>query len=121
MSIPKLILAGLFVLFAYFQFNDPDPTLWIVIYLGLATLYGFAAAGKYNKIVLGVCMAAMAGGIIYLFPSLIEFFTNDDGIGISQTMSNDYPYIEEAREGGGLFIGLLAVYYLWREAGKNQT
>lgn len=121
MSIPKLILSGLFVLFAYFQLNDPDPTLWIVIYLGLATLYGFAAAGKYNKIVLGICMAAMGAGMIYLFPSMIEFFTNQDGIGISQTMSNDYPYIEEARECGGLFIGILAVYYLWREAGKVQA
>lgn len=121
MSIPKIILSALFVLFAYFQLNDPDPGLWIVIYLVLAALYGFAAAGKYNKIVLGVCMAAMGIGMLYLTPSLWEFFTNEDGIGLAQTMNNDFPYIEEARECGGLFIGLFALGYLWREAGKNQA
>jgi len=121
MSIPKIILSLLFVLFAYFQLNDPDPARWIVIYLVLATLYGFAAAGKYNKIVLGACAAAMGAYMIYLLPSLFEFFTNDDGIGITQTMSNEFLYIEEARECGGLFLGLLALFYLWRESGKAKT
>lgn len=118
-NIIKLVLSGLFVLFAYFQLNDPgDSTLWIAIYLILAALYGFAAFGKYNRIVLAAGMLALLGGVVYLFPSMIEFFTNDDGIGLAQTMNNDYPYIEEARECGGLVIGLLAMGYLWRESGK---
>ncbi|MEM6803014.1 MAG: transmembrane 220 family protein [Bacteroidota bacterium] len=121
-KIVKIVLAALFVLFAYFQLNDPgDSTLWIAIYLGLAALYGFAAAGKYNRIVLAACGIALLGGIIYLFPSMIEFFTNDDGIGLAQTMNNDYPYIEEARECGGLMISLAAIAYLWKASTPQSS
>lgn len=65
-------------------------------------------------------MAGLLIGIVMLFPSLITFFTNDDGIGFAQTMSNDYPYIEEARECGGLIICLLAMYFVYTQRDKNQ-
>ena len=121
-KVSKLVLSGLFILFAYFQLNDPgDSTLWIAIYIILAALYGFAAFGKYSRIILGACMIGLLGGVVYLFPSMIEFFTNDDGIGLAQTMNNDFPYIEEARECGGLMIGLVALAYLWWESGKKQA
>jgi hypothetical protein len=46
-KIVSLVLALLFALFAGFQYNDPDPWLWIGIY-GYVAVTGFlAAAGKY--------------------------------------------------------------------------
>jgi len=112
MRILYIFLALLFALFAYFQYNDPDSLAWIAMYVAVAVLFGLMAAGRYLRwVTLGLAGLLIVGLVIYA-PGVWEFFTNDDGITFSQGMSNQYPYIEQAREFGGLLLALVAVLFL---------
>lgn len=94
-------------MFAALQYNDPDPYLWIPIYLYSAFFSYQAANGKYNK-------KAYAGGIaFYLIYATFLFFTKDGVLewvnihqseNLVQTMKAEKPWIEDTREFGGLLI-----------------
>ena len=43
------------------------------------------------------------------WPGFQDFLSNDDGIGITETMSDEYDYIEEGREFGGVAISTIAL------------
>jgi hypothetical protein len=48
-SILGILFSIVFLLFTYWQFNDPDPILWVPIY-GVATYVSFQAfRGLVNK------------------------------------------------------------------------
>jgi len=107
-----LIIALLFALFASFQWNDPDSLPWIGVYLAVAGLFLGAFWGRRS---LGITLGAVVlllGGMAYYAGGAYEFITNEDGISFAQGMQNDYSYIEEAREFGGLTIAFLAVLFL---------
>ncbi|WP_291372758.1 transmembrane 220 family protein [Cyclobacterium sp.] len=42
------ISSVLFLLFAYWQINDPDPEWWVPVYMIAAISAGFAFFGKFN-------------------------------------------------------------------------
>jgi hypothetical protein len=67
MKIFNIIFVVLFVIFAALQYNDPDPYIWMPIYLYAAALCWLAARNKfYPKLMLaGVAVYALYG--IYLF------------------------------------------------------
>lgn len=112
-------LSILFLIFALVQWNDPDSLWWIILYLTVAVLYGLAAFQRFFSIptlvIAGLCLAIA----LFHFPGLIEFFTNDDGITFSQGMSNEYMYIEKAREFGGALIAAIATGWLYLQARKT--
>ncbi|MEM9986888.1 MAG: hypothetical protein AAF804_17480, partial [Bacteroidota bacterium] len=87
-----------------------------------SALFVLAFLGKrLTWVAWGLGMVLLAGMVIY-GQGAWEFFTNEDGIGLSQGMQNDYPYIEQAREFGGLAISLLAVLglgFYWNGQKQN--
>jgi hypothetical protein len=105
------LLSACFVLFAALQLNDPDPWLWIPIYLYAAGLCLFSAMG-------GVFPKALFAGIIYCCLHASWLFISQDGViswakehhgeNLVQTMKAAKPWIENTREFGGLMIVLLA-------------
>jgi len=107
MKIFNLVFALLFVVCAALQYNDPDPWLWIPIYLYGAVLCFFAFRGRYYK-------TAMLVGIgVYMLYAIYLFFT-DDGVvdwmskhnaeNIAGSMKASSPWIEDTREFFGLCI-----------------
>ncbi len=111
----QLVFAALFTLFAYFQINDPDFLIWVMVYLGVAELFAFSWFGKRNRdLTLGIMILVLGGAMAHL-PGLVHFFFNDDGITFNQGMSNTYPYIEQAREFGGLLLAGLSLLWLYRQ------
>lgn len=118
MKMLNLILSLLFILFAYFQYNDPDPWLWIVIYLAVAVVCVFAAFGKKNQ---WINLAILIGLLIYwaiLLPSFIGWLR--DGMpSITGSMKAESEYIELVREFLGLFI-LIAVMF-WQFTRSRKT
>lgn len=102
----------IFVLFAALQYNDPDPWLWIPIYLYAAVLCWFYARGRYYP------KAYLAGAGAYLIYAVWLVFTKDGVLdwynehqaeNLVQTMKAEKPWIEDTREFGGLLILILVM------------
>ncbi len=113
-----LFLAAIFILFAYFNLNDPDSTIWIVTYLLVAVLNGIVAFRPLPSMVLLVPAFAVMLWAATLAPSFWDYLTNHDGYDITQGMSFDKAYIEESREFFGLIlaaVGLLFPYFRMRK------
>lgn len=107
MKIANFAIAAICFLFAYFQSNDPDPLLWIVVYGMVGMLALFAGLGKHWM----PATALAAGVCIYLLgmchDGLVQFLTNEDGQTVLNPMSKEYDYVEVFREFGGLVILLI--------------
>ncbi|MDX2190282.1 MAG: transmembrane 220 family protein [Bacteroidota bacterium] len=99
--------------FVFFQYNDPDPAIWMAIY-GLAMLIlGLATFGKTFKYVLITGHVVFGIGIILLFPSFMDWLTIEKGQNLMQRMSNSKMYIEETREFLGLCIAFACISLVW--------
>lgn len=107
MKIFNAIFFVLFVVSAALQYNDPDPALWILIYLFGAMICFFAIRKRnYPRLTLA--------GIILLFIYACYLFFDKDGVlswltehqaeNIAGSMKASTPWIEETREFFGLLI-----------------
>lgn len=101
MKYVALFLMLIFLLFAGWQYNDPDPLLWIPIYLIAVYCSWKAFQGKSNTELLLILMilSLMAGVNSWQQMSAWEGFFSE-GSGISMKTMNQ----ELAREAGGLWI-----------------
>jgi Transmembrane family 220, helix len=118
----NLSLGILFVCFAALQYNDPDPYIWIPIYVYAAYLCFMAFSGRFFK---RACLA----GILICLAYALYLFLNKDGVlswardheaeSLVQTMKATKPWIEASREFGGLLIVMLALWLNYRKAGKK--
>jgi len=94
-------------LFAALQYNDPDPYLWMPIYLYTAIFCWLAFRNKFYT------TAYLIGIIVYAVYALykvvdanglIDWATKHDAENIAETMKAEKPWIEESREFFGLVI-----------------
>lgn len=107
MKIFNLVFAVLFVVCAGLQYNDPDPFLWIPIYLYGAVLCWFAFRGKYYTKAMLVGIVVYALYAVYLFfvdDGVVDWVTKHDAENIAGTMKASTPWIEDTREFFGLCI-----------------
>src|SRR5688572_13499075 len=112
MRIFNLIFCILFIVSASLQYNDPDPYLWIPIYLYGAFLCYLAYKNKYNSILYIIGLVFYIGYAIYLFfdkQGVLSWANEHDAESITQTMKATKPWIEETREFGGLLILIVAL------------
>lgn len=112
MKIIFLILGLVFLLFSYFQFNDPDPEIWVPIYLIAALACYMALRNLWPSWVFLVMAAAYLVGAILQWPPEFE------GVfwgGMKMRSLN----IELARESLGLGTCVLAMAFLGWRAGVN--
>ena len=116
----NLILALLFVLFAYYQWNDPDPYGWIAIYLSVAVVCGMAAMGKYYLPLIRFALIISLLWCAILVPEFINWiFTGAESI--VQEMKAEKPAIEYTREFLGLLIISATLYFQFRKGQKLKT
>lgn len=105
MKILNLLLAVLFVTFAFVQVNDPDPVVWILIYGAMAVTCILAAFGRYYNAALIVLLILYTAYSIVFFPGVVEWLRSDDKSMLFDDIAKmQYPYIEESREFLGLAI-----------------
>lgn len=101
-KISAIIWMLLFIVFAFYQSNDPDPVLWILIYGAAALLSLLVLINKVSRPVLYIAMFLFLIGAWILWPDSYE--------GLSLKEDGSYtPSIEEARESLGLFIGAISM------------
>jgi hypothetical protein len=98
-----LFFSIMFVAFAAWQYNDPDPHIWISIYLVCAYTSFMAFRGKPNKALLAVLLALSVAGAIYLFLQI----TTWQGLGLDDLAMKTNNQ-ELAREAFGLGVCALS-------------
>jgi hypothetical protein len=107
MKVFNIIFVFLFVLFAALQYNDPDPYIWIPVYLYAAVLCWFAFRNKFYP------KAYIAGIAVYSVYAVYKIFDQNglldwievhNAENIAETMKAEKPWIEESREFFGLVI-----------------
>lgn len=113
----------IYILFSFWQINDPDPVWWITLYLVPAFVSFKAFQKKYNPellIILLVLYFANALNSLLQIPAYEGFFTK--GGGLSMKTHNQ----ELVREVTGLGICIFTymtyiIYYLARKEYWNKT
>ncbi len=109
LSIIGIFFTIVFLLFTYWQLNDPDPILWVPIYGSAAYVSFQAFRGFVNKELVAVLfvLSIMAGIQLWVEMTAWEGFMTD---GLAMKTINQ----ELAREAVGLWIASFsfAIYYL---------
>lgn len=125
MKIFNIIFIILFVISAGLQYNDPDPYIWIPIYLFAAFLCYRAIQIKYNA-------ALYIGGLTifiiyaaYLFfesEGVLTWLNEHDAENIAQSMKATRPWIEATREFFGLSIIIIVmlINMFWLKQKKRR-
>ena len=113
----------IFILFAVVQYNDPDPYLWVPIYLFPAVLCFLATREKFYK-------NAYTGGFIFFSlyavyklldqNGVIDWMRFHDAANIAATMKAEQPWIEESREFFGLAIILIVLFINYKKFIKTK-
>ena len=91
-----------FLLFAYWQINDPDPEIWVTLYIGAAIFSALAFRGRYPMIPLVVVILVCLAGAIYFYPASVSEWVNYELENKDLTMKTQES--EEARETFGFLI-----------------
>jgi len=98
------LLCAMMILFAYWQYNDPDFSFWGPVY-GIAALWtGFAALSPGTirwgpgRAMLAICIAAALYGVFHFYPTTENWW-----------MQDVWWETETAREGMGIMIVLIAL------------
>ncbi len=126
MKIFNLIFCILFILFAALQYNDPDPYVWMPIYLYAAVLCWLAFRKKYFPRAYLFGVVIYAGYAIYKFfdeNGVWDWLTKHHAANIADTMKAEQPWIEETREFFGLviLIVVLLIDYFYAKRIKKQA
>lgn len=121
----NVLLIALFVYSAAVQYNDPDPYLWIPVYLYGAVLCLLALKKKYNITLYVLGLLAYAGLAVYHFvgdTGMLAWMTTYGAESLTQSMEATRPWIEETREFFGLVVlmGALGINMIWL-ARVNRT
>lgn len=107
MKIFNLFFCVVFIFFAALQYNDPDPYVWMPIYLYAAVLCWLAFRNKYFATAYLLGIAVYAVYAIYKFfdeNGVWDWMTKHHAANIADTMKAEQPWIEETREFFGLVI-----------------
>lgn len=111
MKVFNFFFCFIFIVFAALQYNDPDPYIWIPLYLYTATLCWLAARDKYyvKSYLFGMVVYTMYA-VYKVFDSngLLDWINKHNAASLASTMKAEQPWIEESREFFGLVI-LIAV------------
>lgn len=125
MKIFNLIFCVIFILFAGLQYNDPDPYIWIPIYLFVAILCWMAFRQKfYPRLYLaGIFIFIVYGAFLFFQEDgMLDWMREHETEDIASEMKATKPWIEATREVLGLVIlviVLLVNYFYARRKRVN--
>lgn len=110
----RKIIAGLFVLFAAVQYNDPDFYLWVPAYVIVAFLLWYYDRSWLPMYWYGIATVLYLLLALYYVGDVISWF-GDGAPSIAGSMKAETPFIEYVREFFGACLCLGAcVYYLYQ-------
>lgn len=119
------LTATTFILFAALQYNDPDPWIWIPIYLSASFLCFSAANGMPRTNLMKTALLAYSIYALYLLfdkNGVWSWFHDHQAESLVTTMKAEKPWIEETREFGGLLILMSTMLInLWKNNSTTKT
>jgi len=107
MKLFNLIFCLLFIISAGLQYNDPDPYVWMPIYMYGAVLCWQAFRNKFypKAYLIGIIIyAGYAIGLFFWKNGVLDWAIKHNAEDIAATMKAEKPWIEETREFFGLAI-----------------
>lgn len=118
MKLFNIFFCFVFIVFAGLQYNDPDPYIWVPIYLYTAILCWMAFRKRYfpKAYIAGIVVYAVyAVYKIFDANGLIDWMTKHHAQNLAETMKAEKPWIEESREFFGLMIliGVLLINFFY--------
>lgn len=123
MKIFNYIFTFIFIVFAVLQYNDPDPYVWIPIYLYPAFLCFQEARNK--KVLKELYQIGFIGFVPYaiykMFDTngIIDWIKFHNASSIASTMKAETPWVEESREFFGLAIILIVMAINYKKTFKK--
>ena len=123
MIILNSLICLLMLMFAVLQYNDPDPWLWVSIYLVPGLWAGLAAAmpnltrRKGARRLLGLCIALTLVGVGFYWPDVPGFWK--PAIWWHGDLAMTTSQVELAREGMGMIIALVALVIVYFSHSKR--
>jgi hypothetical protein len=125
MKIFNFFFVFVFIVFAALQYNDPDPYVWMPLYLYAALLCWLAVRKKFNPGAYWLGFVVYGAYAIYkIFDEngLIDWIRKHHAQNIAETMKAETPWVEESREFFGLVIMIvvLAINYFYLTKYKKR-
>ena len=112
MKIFNLIFSLLFLASAALQYNDPDPYIWMPIYLYGTILCWLAFRNQFYPKAYIAGILIYTGYAVYLFfaaDGVLDWMQKHNAENIAATMKATKPWIEETREFFGLVILIIVL------------
>jgi hypothetical protein len=112
MKVFNIIFFVLFIVSAGLQYNDPDPYIWIPIYLIGAAISFQAFRVKYYPVFTLLLSALFIIYDLYLFFDkfgVLSWLNEHNAENIAASMKASAPWIEETREFFGLLILIIVL------------
>jgi hypothetical protein len=112
MKVFNIIFCVLFIVSAGLQYNDPDPYIWIPIYLIGAVISFQAFRVKYYPVFTLLLSALFIIYDLYLFFDkfgVLSWLNEHNAENIAASMKASAPWIEETREFFGLLILIIVL------------
>ncbi|HEY5367751.1 MAG TPA: transmembrane 220 family protein [Hanamia sp.] len=112
MRIFNIAFIFIFIIFAVLQYNDPDPYVWMPIYLYAAFLCYRALQHQYSKPLYIMGLVAYISYGAWLFfdkVGVLDWMQEHQSESIVQSMQATKPWIEETREFFGLVIVIVVL------------
>ena len=125
MKIFNIFFCIVFIFFSALQYNDPDPYVWMPIYLYTAVLCWLAFRNKYfpGAYLLGIAVYAVYATYKFFDENGVwDWMTKHHAANIAGTMKAEQPWIEETREFFGLviLIVVLLIDYFYAKRKRKQ-
>ncbi len=120
MRVVKIVLSLIFLAFAAWQINDPDPILWIIVYGAMVVVSIMTIFERYPTGIMIVMAAGYLVLTIQYFNGFAEWLGSADrSLLFDDIAKMDHLYIEEAREFMGLLINIVVLLFYffldWRK------
>ena len=107
MKVFNLIFCLLFIFSAFLQYNDPDPYVWMPIYMYGAVLCWLAFRNKFylKAYLFGIFIFSIYAISLFFWENgVLDWINKHHAEDIAATMKAEKPWIEETREFFGLAI-----------------
>ena len=112
MKIFNLLFCVLFLISTGLQYNDPDPYIWMPIYLYGVVLCWLAFRNQYYPKAYVFGILVFSGYALYFFfteNGVLDWIKEHNAENIAASMKASTPWIEDTREFFGLVILILVL------------